>query len=47
MTMPNYDIPILNKIIAAPTFIDCYPQAKWNGKKFIETGAAFCLDELD
>jgi hypothetical protein len=26
-----------------PTFLDCYRQAAWNGKTFVETGRTICL----
>ena len=26
-----------------PRFLDCYPQALWDGKAFVETGRTICL----
>jgi hypothetical protein len=26
-----------------PAFLDCYRQAAWNGKTFVETGRTICL----
>jgi hypothetical protein len=26
-----------------PRFLDCYPQAIWHGKAFVETGRTICL----
>lgn len=28
---------------AKPAFLDCYRQAAWNGKTFVETGRMVCL----
>ena len=28
-----------------PLFMDCYPQARWNGKVFVPTGRTLCLAE--
>ncbi len=28
-----------------PRFLDCYPEAKWNGRVFVETGRTLCLGE--
>jgi hypothetical protein len=38
-TTPYLGLPFEPK----PTFLDCYPQARWNGKAFVETGRTICL----
>jgi hypothetical protein len=38
-TTPYLGLPFEPK----PRFLDCYPQALWNGKVFVETGRTICL----
>ena len=38
-TTPYLGLPLEPK----PTFLDCYRQAVWNGKTFVETGRMICL----
>jgi len=38
-TTPYLGLPFEPK----PTFLDCYPQAKWDGLHFIPTGREICL----
>jgi hypothetical protein len=28
-----------------PIFMDCFPQAKWNGKVYVPTGRTICLSD--
>lgn len=30
-----------------PLFLDCYKQARWNGRVFVETGRTICLGAID
>jgi hypothetical protein len=39
-TTPYLGLPFEPK----PRFLDCYPQAVWSGKAFVETGRTICLD---
>jgi len=32
---------------ARPVFLDCYPQATWDGKAFVETGRTICLADQE
>ncbi len=41
-TMPYLGLPLESQ----PTFLDCYRQATWNGKMFVETGKTICLGAL-
>ena len=38
-TTPYLGLPFEPK----PVFLDCYDQAKWDGKHFIKTGKTICL----
>jgi hypothetical protein len=38
-TTPYLGLPFEPK----PTFLDCYQQAKWNGKVHVPTGRTVCL----
>ena len=38
-TTPYLGLPFEPK----PRFLDCYPQAVWDGKAFVETGRTICL----
>ncbi len=38
-TTPYLGLPFEPK----PAFLDCYRQAAWNGKTFVETGRTVCL----
>lgn len=38
-TTPYLGLPFEPK----PRFLDCYRQAVWNGKTFVETGTTICL----
>jgi hypothetical protein len=38
-TTPYLGLPFEPK----PRFLDCYPQALWDGKAFVETGRTICL----
>jgi hypothetical protein len=38
-TTPYLGLPFEPK----PKFLDCYPQAKWNGKIYVPTGRTVCL----
>jgi hypothetical protein len=40
-TTPYLGLPLEPK----PRFIDCYQQAAWNGKVFVETGRMICLGD--
>jgi hypothetical protein len=40
-TTPYLGLPFEPK----PVFLDCYAQAKWNGKTFVPTGRTLCLGE--
>jgi hypothetical protein len=40
-TMPHLGLPFEPR----PVFMDCYRQAKWNGRVFVETGRTLCLAE--
>jgi hypothetical protein len=38
-TTPYLGLPFEPK----PRFLDCYPQATWNGKVYVPTGRTVCL----
>ena len=38
-TTPYLGLPLEPK----PVFLDCYHQAAWNGRTFVETGRMICL----
>ena len=40
-TTPYLGLPFEPKVV----FMDCYRQAKWNGRVFVETGRFLCLPE--
>ncbi len=40
-TTPYLGLPFEPK----PKFLDCYEQAKWNGKVFVPTGRTVCLGD--
>ena len=40
-TTPYLGLPFEPK----PRFLDCYRQAAWNGKVFVETGRMICLGD--
>jgi hypothetical protein len=40
-TTPYLGLPFEPK----PRFLDCYRQAAWNGRTFVETGRTICLGE--
>ena len=42
-TTPYLGLPFEPK----PVFLDCYAQAKWNGKVYIPTGRTICLADAE
>lgn len=40
-TTPYLGLPLEPK----PRFLDCYRQATWTGKRFVETGRMICLGD--